>query len=600
MFNKRLLVIVPEAKGAVGKSVFWQEVGLLANIAMIWSFAWIFGLMASRRLGWVELAIAICIGVGAALIRSFSIKKSTSYSFEASSVARKRLRHLVYDKLLRIGTSYNEKVSTAEAVQLASEGVEQLEMYYGAFLPQFFYSMVAPVTLFIVMATVSLKAAIVLLIGVPLIPLSIAAVQKFARKLLSRYWGKYTALGDTFLENLQGLTTLKIYGADQHKHDQMNENAEVFRVATMKVLTMQLNSIIVMDLVAFGGAAIGIMFALYAVQAGSVSLMGGVLILLLAADFFIPMRQLGSFFHVAMNGMAAADKMFRILDMELEEQPSKKPIPTDWSVRAEGIRFGYEEHREILKGVDIDLPEGKVVAIVGESGCGKSTFAGLVNGKLRGYSGEIRVGGLSLREIPDEDISKWITTVAFAGYIFRGSVRENLLMADPQASEEKMQRVLNQVNLLEEIADRGGIDMELENEGSNLSGGQRQRLNLARALMHDSPIYIFDEATSNVDVESEDLILDVIYELAKTKVVMMITHRLFNARRADNIVVLDKGLVAERGTHDQLVQRQGLYARLWSNQEKLENYTHRHQHHGAKGGGAQHQHARGKGHMPWS
>ncbi len=580
MFNKRLLVIVPEAKANIRKSVLWQEVSLLANIAMLWSFAWVFGLMASGYLGWKDLGIAVAIGIGTTAVRTLATRKSTSYNFAASSVARKRLRHLVYDKLLRIGTSYNERVSTAEAVQLASEGVEQLEMYYGAFLPQFFYAMLAPVTLFIVMATVSLKAAVVLLIGVPLIPISIAAVQRFAKKLLSRYWGRYTALGDTFLENLQGLTTLKIYGADQHKHDQMNENAESFRIATMRVLTMQLNSIIVMDLVAFGGAAIGIMFALHAAAQGSVSLMGAVLILLLAADFFIPMRQLGSFFHVAMNGMAAADKMFRILDMELEEQPASKPAPADWSVRVRGVRFSYEADREILRDVSLDLPLGQVVAVVGESGCGKSTLAGLVNGRLKGYSGEVRIGDRPLRDIPDADIGRWVTTVSFAGYIFRGSVRENLQMADPQATEERMRRALEQVNLLEEIADRGGLEMELENEGSNLSGGQRQRLNLARALLHDSPIYIFDEATSNVDVESENLILEVIYELAKTKVVMLITHRLFNARRADGIVVLDKGQVVETGTHEELVARQGHYHRLWSGQELLESYAHRHGHHG--------------------
>ncbi len=575
MFDKRLLALVPEAKRAIIRSVGWQILGLLGNIGMIWLFALLFGEMYNGALTLPALLLVVGGGLLSAALRAIGVRRSTFYNFQASSVAKKRIRHRLYDKLLRIGPSYSEQVHTAEAVQLASEGVEQLEMYFGAFLPQFFYSMLAPLILFAVMASVSMKAAVILLIGVPLIPMSIVLIQKIAKRILAKYWGRYTALGDSFLENLQGLTTLKIYGADEEKNRQMNEEAEGFRKATMRVLTMQLNSIIVMDIVAFGGAALGIMVALHAVAGGAVDIMGGVLILLLAADFFIPMRQLGSFFHVAMNGMAAADKMFRLLGIEEAQEPAAKPTPKSNSIACKNIRFSYTEEREILKGVEASMPAGKLVALVGESGCGKSTLSRLINGRIQGFHGDILIGEYNLRDISKGDISSWITTVGHVGYIFRGTIKDNLLMGNPNATNGQMEEALGKVKLLEEVADRGGIEMRLENEGSNLSGGQRQRLNLARALLHDSPIYIFDEATSNVDVESENAILEVIYSLSETKTILLITHRLLNAKRADRIYVLDQGVVAEQGTHGELVDKGGLYHRLWRNQEALEQYGNR-------------------------
>lgn len=575
MFDKRLVGLVPEAKRAIAFSVAWQLVGLLGNIVLIWLFAYLFCRMYYGELTVATLLYVAGGGLLSAVVRSVAARQSVKYNFRASSLAKKRIRHRLYAKLLAIGPSYSERVLTAEAVQLASEGVEQLEIYFGAFLPQFFYSMIAPFVLFGVMATVSVKAAVTLLIGVPLIPLSIVGVQRLAKRLLAKYWGRYTALGDSFLENLQGLTTLKIYGADEAKNRQMNAEAEGFRRATMRVLTMQLNSIIVMDIVAFGGAALGIMVALHEVAEGSVMMMGAVLILLLAADFFIPMRQLGSFFHVAMNGMAAADKMFRLLDMPIAGEASRKARPGSSEIMCSGVHFSYTAEREILRGVDIFIPSGHLVALVGESGCGKSTVARLFSGRLQGYRGDIQIGEYSLRDIAKEDISSWITTVGHVGYIFRGTIRENLEMAAPKASVAQMEEALRQVELLDELAERGGLDMKLENEGSNLSGGQRQRLNLARALLHDSPIYIFDEATSNVDVESEDAILNVIYRLAERKTILLITHRLLNASRADQIYVLDAGVVAEAGTHEQLLRRDGQYGRLWRNQEALEKYGNR-------------------------
>lgn len=572
MINKRLIGTVAESKKYIAGNVILQWCSLTANIALMLSIS---RMLAELFRGSASVQLFTVTGIVVILalaVRFFCSIGAAKMGYFSSKAVKKSLREKIYQKLLRLGSSYNEQVKTSEVVQVAVEGVDQLETYFGAYLPQFFYAMLAPLTLFIVLCFVNVAAAVVLLICVPLIPVAIAAVQTWAKKLLSKYWGQYTELGDTFLENLQGLTTLKIYQADAFKQQEMNEQAEKFRKITMKVLTMQLNSITIMDLIAYGGAALGVIMAVTQYQSGGVSLEGCLLIILLAADFFIPMRQLGSFFHIAMNGMAASDKIFRLLDLEETKPEITESFPSGHTIRCSGLSFSYEPDREIFHSVDLTFPQGSFTALVGESGCGKSTLASILMGRNKGYTGSVSVGGVPLSSIQEESLLRNITYISHQSYLFKGTVRENLLMGKPGASDEELWAVLSRVNLAEFLKAEQGLDTRLLEKASNLSGGQCQRLALARALLHDSPVYIFDEATSNIDVESENDIMREIHELAKSKTVILVSHRLANVVGADHIYVLDHGIVAESGSHEELLAHHGLYERLWSAQQTLEQF----------------------------
>ena len=572
MINKRLIGTVKESKKYIVGNVVSQWISLVANIAMMAAIAKLLQSLYEAPAGHIQIIHTAIVAMVVVIVRFFCAVFSSRMGYLSSKAVKKTLRQKIYQKLLRLGSSYKEQANTSEIVQVAVEGVDQLETYFGAYLPQFFYAMLAPMTLFAVLSVVNLPSALVLLVCVPMIPVTIVLIQRWAKKLLAKYWGQYTALGDTFLENLQGLTTTKIYQADQFKHEEMNQQSEYFRKITMKVLTMQLNSITVMDLIAYGGAALGVILATTQFRAGHVDLFGCILIILLAADFFLPMRLLGSFFHIAMNGMAASDKIFRLLDLpELEER--NVMVPKDCSIECRDLRFSYEEDREILHGVTMSFPRGSFTAIVGESGCGKSTLSAILMGRNRGYTGEITIGGTSLSEISEESLMKHMTYISHQSYLFKGTVRENLLMARPDAKDDVLWKVLAQVNLADFLRSEQGLDTQLQEKASNLSGGQCQRLALARALLHDSPIYIFDEATSNIDVESENEIMDQIHSLAKTKTVILISHRLANVAGADRIYVLDKGSLVESGDHRALLAQNGTYARLWNAQQELENYT---------------------------
>lgn len=573
MINRRLIGTVGESRKYIAGNVLLQWLSLLANIGMMVSVTMLLaGLFAGRADGRYFLRTALA-AVAAVAVRFACTTGAARMGYLSSKAVKKTLRAQIYEKLLRLGAAYREQVRTSEIVQVAVEGVDQLETYFGAYLPQFFYAMLAPLTLFAFLCFVNVPAAVVLLVCVPLIPIAIAAVQTWAKKLLAKYWGQYTALGDTFLENLQGLTTLKIYEADGFKNDEMNVEAEKFRRITMKVLTMQLNSITIMDLIAYGGAALGMIMAVTQYAGGRVSLAGCLLIILLSADFFIPMRQLGSFFHIAMNGMAASDKIFKILDLP-EPQTGERTLPDGpLDVVLEDVHFSYEEDREILKGIDLTLPAGSFVSLVGESGCGKSTIAGILAAKNRGYAGSITLGGVPLSEVNETDLMKHVVLVRHNSYLFKGTVEENLRMAKPDATKEEMEAVLQKVNLLGFLQTQNGLQTELLEKAGNLSGGQCQRLVIARALLRsDSAVYIFDEAASNIDVESEELIMNVIHELAKTKTVLLISHRLANVVQSDQIYFLKNGTICERGTHAELMEQNGAYRHLYDSQMVLENY----------------------------
>jgi len=569
MINKRLIGTVPESRKYVAGNVALQWLSLLANMAMMTAITALLACLAlgeSRRIG-----LTAAVAAGAVVLRFACTAGASRMGYLSSKAVKRTLRELIYRKLLGLGAGYRQSASTAEVVQVAVEGVDQLETYFGAYLPQFFYAMLAPLTLFAYLCTVNVPSAVVLLVCVPLIPIAIAAVQTWAKKLLAKYWGQYTALGDTFLENLQGLTTLKIYQSDSFKQEEMNREAESFRRITMKVLTMQLNSITIMDLIAYGGAALGVVLSVTQYRAGRADLAGCLLIILLSADFFIPMRQLGSFFHIAMNGMAASEKIFRLLDLPDPERGTA-PFPKDCSITCTSLGFAYEPDRPILHGIELAVPKGGFTAIVGESGCGKSTVAGLLMGRNRDYTGSIQIGGVELTDIAEANLMESITYISHQSYLFKGTVRENLQMGRPDATDDELWAALEKVKLDGFLRQEKGLDTPLTEQGANLSGGQRQRLALARALLHDSPVYIFDEATSNIDVESENDIMEEIHRLAREKTVILISHRLANVTGADNIYVVEKGHVAEHGTHYELLEKRGAYAALWNAQQSLENY----------------------------
>lgn len=572
MIKTRLISLLSQSKKYIIYQVLWQWLALLVQIVAIIQVARLLEEAVDGRFAVHSLTRAGVIFVGVIAVRFVCERMAAKASYMASVDVKHVLREKIYDKMLRLGASYKEQVSTSEVVQVCSEGVEQLETYFGRYLPQLFYSLLAPVTLFVVLSFVSFKASLVLLLCVPLIPVSIVLVQKIAKKLLSKYWSIYTGLGDSFLENLQGLTTLKIYQADEKKATEMDEESEYFREITMKVLTMQLNSTSVMDIMAYGGAAVGIIVVLGEFAAGKVIVSGALTVILLASEFFIPLRLLGSFFHIAMNGMAASDKIFCILDLPEPEQGTKMLSGDGLSVHLQDVHFAYEQNREILKGVTFDIPAGSFVSLVGESGSGKSTIAALLSGKNLGFTGSIRIGETYLQDISEQSLMEHVTIIKHNSYLFKGTVEENLRMAKSDATDAEMIAVLKKVNLWDFLRVQNGLQTELLEKASNLSGGQCQRLALARALLKDSKMYIFDEATSNIDMESEELIMSVIYELARTKSVLLISHRLSNAMKSDCIYFLEKGVIIESGSHALLMAKKGLYQRLFDYQYQLEQY----------------------------
>lgn len=574
MIKTRLIEQVPSSKKYIALTVLAQWLKTVANIVMIFILSNLLAqILNGKAFDFKSLLPYLGAIAAVMLVRYLCGYASSQTSFFASSEVKKVLRQKMYKKLTRMGASYSEKVSTSEVLQVFVEGVDQLELYFGKYLPQFFFAMLAPITLFAVLVFVSWKASVVLLICVPLIPLSIVAVQKIAKRLLSKYWGVYTNLGDTFLENIQGLTTLKVYQADERKNVEMNEKAEEFRRITMKVLTMQLNSVSVMDIVAYAGSAVGVVIAIIQVKNGTITLPQAFLIIMLAADFFLPLRLLGSFFHVAMNGMAASDKLFKLLDTKEDEHGAEIPENLNGDIEIKDLSFSYDNEKTVLNDISATFKKHELISIVGESGCGKSTLASLLCGTTKGYIGSITIGGVEIKDIDEKTLMNNITAVNFNSYIFAGTVRENILIADKSASDEKMIEALKMVNLWSFLSEQDGLDTKLNQQGSNFSGGQRQRLAIARALLHNTPIYVFDEVTSNIDAESENDIMTVIHNMAKIKTAILISHRLENVVGSDKILLLDKGKIEESGTHSELMSLNKKYKLMYSTQAELEKYA---------------------------
>lgn len=568
MINKRLISLCEESKKFIGLTVLMNWIALLCNI-MIILFVGNFINSILHRTPIKGANMLYLIGLLA--IRFTSNLLYGKFSALASEHTKTKLRESVYKKLLKLGIGYGQVGSTASLVQVMVEGVEQLEIYFGRYLPQLIYALLAPITLFVVVMTISWKAATVLLICVPLIPVSIIAIMKFAKRILKKYWNSYANLGGTFLENLQGLTTLKVFDQDEQYHQKMNEEAENFRVMTMKVLSMQLNSINIMDLVAFGGAAAGTIIALMQFARGEILVGDLLVIILLSAEFFIPMRLLGSYFHIAMNGMTASDRIFKVLDSEERIDGKKETRLKENPIVLENVDFSYEKGRQILKQVNMEITPGGLTAIVGESGSGKSTVASLL---LRSYDvqkGCIYWGESKLSDISYASLYEQMNLVSTNSYIFNGSIKDNLLMGNPKATDLDVKNALERTKLMKFVEGLAqGIDTLVGEGGGLLSGGQKQRLALARAILADREVMIFDEATSNIDVESEEAIWEVIYELAKEKTIIVISHRLANVREAKKIYVMKEGQVVEQGTHDELYRAKQVYYSMVEKQNELE------------------------------
>ena len=573
MINKRLINYCEESKKYIVLTVLANWISLLCNIGIILIVGDFIGkLFTGDSLGNNTLRLII-LGM-LILIRIAANLSYGHFSHKASEGVKVKLRDGIFGKLTRIGLNYNKVTSTSSVVQVAVEGVEQLEVYFGRYLPQFFYALLAPITLFILFSFISLKAAIVFLVCVPLIPVSIIAIMKIAKRILKDYWNNYANLGDTFLENLQGLTTLKVFNIDEERHKKMNDEAENFRRITMKVLSMQLNSINVMDLVAFGGAALGSIITLNAFYNGQVTLAGTIIIILLSSEFFIPLRLLGSFFHIAMNGIAACDRIFKLLDSdELEERKEDftKELSHKADIEVDNITFSYDGERNVINNVSMKFEKDKFTAIVGESGSGKSTIASLLLNTFKVNEGNIKVNGIDINRIPLKDLYEKMVIISTNSFIFNGSIKDNLLIGKRDATVEEINRALEVANLKEFVYSLDdGLDTQVGEGGSLLSGGQKQRLAFARAILSDREILILDEATSNIDVESEEMIWNSVEKLRNNKTLIVISHRLANVKNADKIYLLDKGNLVEEGNHEELMNKKNKYFNLVSMQEELE------------------------------
>ncbi len=571
MFDKRLISLVPGAGRRIAVVVLFKWLALLCNVGLmaligLWlQQVFVCGLAAPTPPALMGAAILIA---GRAACLYLSQKKGD----ELALLARATIQRTVYRKLLELGPSYEEQAGASEAMQTSVEGSTQLQVYFGSYLPQLFYAILAPVTLFLILVWTAGLPAVILMILVPLIPVSIVFVQKSARQTAREYWSTYVDLGGDFLEAIEGLTTLKIYQADERWHQKMNREAEGFRQATMKMLGVQLRSIVVMDLFAYCGAAVGIVIAVSQLAGGAISFMACFLVVFLSQEFFLPMRLLGSLFHTAMNGMAASKKMYAILDTPAPAAGSKDIDPARCDVTLEGVGYAYGD-RVALRDASLTARRGKLVALVGPSGSGKSTIAAIVAGRKVAYTGRLAFGNLDAREVSTASLMRTVTLVGTDAHLFAGSLRDNLLAADPGASDEALWDALERARVAAFVRASGGLDLTLAEGGSNLSGGQRQRVALARALVRDTPIYVFDEATSSVDTATENALCALERELARDHAVIVVAHRLATVEQADEICVLDQGAIVEHGTHAELLSAGGTYARLWESQSDLASFA---------------------------
>lgn len=568
MIDKELFGLIGKNKKYIFIAVALQVIGLIGGIGVTASICWAISLLITNADAIMYLYPAICAVVGI-IVRFVATRLTGNIKEILSRKVKKDLREKTYNKIVKLGVRSTDGMSMAGLTQVGMEGVEQLDLYYSSYLPQFFFAMIAPIVLFAICVGIDWRASLVLLACVPLIPISIIAVSKYAKKIFAKYWGKYTSMGDKFLDSVQGLKELKIYKADGIQHEEMNESAEEFRKITMKVLVMQLASTTIMDLVAYGGAGAGIALGICGTAFWGLNPIYALFLTLVAVEFFLPLRAFGSAFHIAMNGASAGKKILSLLNIPdpiwgTEDISGK-------TIKLKDITFSYDNKRDVLKNVNMTFPDKGMTAIVGESGCGKSTVVNMLIGAYRPQAGSITVGEIPFEKLSKESYYSHLATVSYNTYIFNESVRENFLLANKTVTDEQIFNALDKVNLAQFIRENGGLDKVISEDANNISGGQKQRLALAVNLVADKDIYIFDEATSNIDTESEAIIMHNIKALSQNKSVIVISHRLANVVPADNIYFMENGEVKESGRHIELMQSGLGYEKLFTTQKNLEN-----------------------------
>ena len=575
MIDKKLLALLGGNKKYIFYTVGLMIVGLFANLAITASICYAIQYAAeyassgSNAQRFILPAVIVIIAMAIRYITSRSIGdlKDT-----LGRNVKKDLRQKIYDKIIKLGVRTTDNMSMAGLTQLSMEGVEQLDLYYSAYIPQFFYAMIAPIILFVVTVRINWAVALVLLACVPLIPMSIIAVSRYAKKIFAKYWGKYTSMGDSFLDSVQGLKELKIFQADAAQNIKMNETSEEFRKITMKVLVMQLASTTIMDMVAYGGAGLGIALTIHAVVNGALSAYAALFLILVAVDFFLPLRAFGSAFHIAMNGASAGNKILSLLAQPDPVWGNETVDSTKIAIK--DVTFSYDGTRDVLQHVSMSFGSTGMHAIVGESGSGKSTVVNLLLGAYHPQQGSILVGNKPLETLNREAYYSHISVVSYNTYIFNETIRQNFMLAKADVTDEEIYNALKKVNLYDFIIGNGGLDKIITEDATNISGGQKQRLALAINLVANKDIYIFDEATSNIDIESEAIIMNNIKELSKEKSVIVISHRLANVIAADTIYYIEDGEVKEHGTHAELMNMHEGYAKLYTIQKNLEEgYT---------------------------
>ena len=567
MIDKELFKLIGKNKKYIFIAVALQVLGLIANVGITASICLAIYLAITKAEAIMYLYPAICAVVGIA-VRYTMTRLTGDMKDVLGRRVKKDLRERTYNKIVKLGVRSTDGMSMAGLTQVSMEGVEQLDLYYSSYLPQFFFAMLAPIILFAICVWIDWRTALVFLACVPLIPVSIIAVSKYAKKIFAKYWGKYTSMSDKFLDSVQGLKELKIFKADEARHGKMNESAEEFRKITMKVLVMQLASTTIMDLVAYGGAGAGIALAVCGAAFWGLNPIYALFLCLVAVEFFLPLRAFGSAFHVAMNGASAGKKIISLLNTPDPEWGTEEVRGK--TIKLKGVMFSYDGERDVLKNVSMTFPEKGMTAIVGESGCGKSTVVNMLVGAFRPKSGSITVGDVPLERLSRESYYSHLATVSYNTYIFNQTVRENFMLANKAATDEQIYVALESVNLAQFIRENGGLDKVIAEDANNISGGQKQRLALAVNLVADKDIYVFDEATSNIDVESEAIIMRNIKALSKNKSVIVISHRLANVVPADNIYFMENGEVKESGSHPVLMSDKHGYEKLFTAQKQLE------------------------------